>query len=68
MTETILRRPKVKGRTGLSDTLLYDKLNPKSPYHDSTFPKPVRLGKRAVGWRESEINAWIEARESASST
>ena len=26
------------------------------------FPKKVRLGPRAVGYVESEIDAWIEAR------
>jgi len=24
------------------------------------FPKPVKLGVRAVGWKESEIDEWIE--------
>jgi len=24
------------------------------------FPKPVKLGVRAVGWKESEIDVWIE--------
>jgi hypothetical protein len=26
---------------------------------DGTFPKPVRLGERAVAWLESEVDAWI---------
>ncbi len=26
------------------------------------FPKPIRLGERAVGWMEAEISAWIEQR------
>ena len=26
------------------------------------FPKPIKLGPRASGWLESEINAWIEER------
>ena len=29
---------------------------------NGTFPPPVRLGPRAVGWRESEIDAWLDAR------
>lgn len=24
-----------------------------------TFPRPVRIGKRAVAWRESSINEWM---------
>jgi prophage regulatory protein len=27
-----------------------------------SFPRPVRIGKRAVGWVESEVDGWIEAR------
>lgn len=28
-----------------------------------TFPKPVSLSARAVGWIASEIDAWIEGRK-----
>lgn len=27
-----------------------------------TFPQSLRLGSNSVGWLESEIDAWIEAR------
>jgi prophage regulatory protein len=27
------------------------------------FPRPVKLGQRAVAWRESDINDWIDSRE-----
>ena len=27
------------------------------------FPKPIKLGERCNAWRESELNAWLEARE-----
>jgi len=26
------------------------------------FPKPIKLGPRASGWLESEINAWLAER------
>ncbi|WP_292926677.1 AlpA family phage regulatory protein [Nitrosomonas sp.] len=29
--------------------------------HLTTFPKPVSVGAKAVGWIEAEINAWIAA-------
>jgi prophage regulatory protein len=29
------------------------------------FPRPVRLGIRAVGWRESDVRDWLESREQA---
>jgi hypothetical protein len=30
------------------------------------FPRPVSLGARAVGWVDSEVDAWITARIEAS--
>ena len=26
------------------------------------FPRPIRVGKRAVAWLESEIDEWLRAR------
>jgi prophage regulatory protein len=52
----ILRRPQVEQRTGLSRSTLYQYSM------DGNFPKPVRLGLRAVGWLESDISDWIAAR------
>ena len=33
--------------------------------HAGAFPKPVKLGERAVGWKADEIADWIETRERA---
>ena len=55
----ILRRPQVEQRTGLSRSTLYQYIQ------DGLFPRPVSLGARAVGWLESEVNAWIAARAKA---
>lgn len=33
---------------------------------DQKFPSPVRLGPRAVAWRQSEIDKWSETRQIAS--
>lgn len=52
----ILRRPQVEQRTGLSCSTLYQYIQ------DGHFPRPVSLGPRAVGWLESDVNAWIGAR------
>jgi prophage regulatory protein len=32
---------------------------------DGRFPKPMKLGERAVGWSEAEIAAWLESRIAA---
>lgn len=59
----ILRMPEVTARTGLSKSTIYDKLDPKSPRFDPTFPQRRKLGTSAVGWVQSEIEAWLIARQ-----
>lgn len=56
MTNFILRLPAVKLRTGLSRSTIYLRVS------EGTFPAPVSLGARAVGWVESEIDDWIAQR------
>ncbi len=61
---TIIRRKQVEARTGLSRSSIYARLrhNPKRPSdYDPTFPKPVSVGAKAVGWIEAEVNAWLTA-------
>ena len=60
----ILRRKQVEARTGLSRSSIYAKMrrNPKRPSDfDSSFPQPVAVGAKAVGWVESEIESWLAA-------
>ena len=57
----ILRRADVELRTQLSKASIYRLMRA------AKFPRPVRLGPRAVGWIASEITAWIESRERAGS-
>lgn len=59
---TIIRRKQVEARIGLSRSSIYARLrkNPKRPGDfDPTFPKPVSVGAKAVGWIEAEIDAWL---------
>lgn len=60
MDDTILRLPTVKGRTGLSRSTIYLHIQ------EGLFPAPIKLGARAVGWLESDVNDWISARVAAS--
>lgn len=53
MAHNILRLPAVKARTGLSRSSIYLRVA------DGSFPRPISLGARAVGWVESEIEGWI---------
>jgi prophage regulatory protein len=56
---TILRRPQVQQRTGLSRSTLYQYIK------EGRFPAPLCLGPRAVGWLESDVSDWICARVKA---
>ena len=56
MTVIFLKRPEIEQRTGLKRSTIYDKMKA------GTFPKPVKLGARAVAWLEPEIDAWIKER------
>ena len=60
MAHSILRLPAVKTRTGLSRSTIYLRVS------QGSFPKPVSLGGRAVGWLEAEIQDWLQRRIEAS--
>lgn len=58
--DRILRWPEVENRLGICRSqahLLISK---------GEFPPPIKLGVRASGWLESEINAWLKSRVGAS--
>ena len=64
MTETLtrlvaekhLRRPAVETVTGLSRSSIYDMMD------RDEFPRPIRIGRRAVAWPESAIQKWLAER------
>ena len=56
MSNIILRLPAVIGKTGKCRSGIY------SAIAEGTFPKPISLGARSVGWISDEIDAWIEDR------
>ena len=52
----ILRLPKVLEITGLSRTTVWRQIQA------GTFPRPLKLGPRAVGWPASDIDEWLRNR------
>ena len=54
MANNILRLPAVMASIGLSRSSIYLRIT------EGTFPKPISLGGRAVGWLESEVQIWVE--------
>lgn len=59
-TKIFLRLKEVTRRTTYSRTRIYELVN------QGAFPRPVRLGGRAVAWLESEVVAWMDGRIAAS--
>jgi prophage regulatory protein len=49
----ILRRKQVEREVGLSRSTIYQRIK------DGTFPVPVKLGLRAVGWRTGDIERFL---------
>lgn len=52
----ILRSKHVLDRRGDAKSTLWEQVN------DGTFPPPIKIGCRAVGWVETEVEAVIAAR------
>lgn len=51
-----LRLPKVIERTGLSRSSIYSMIG------EGLFPAPVKIGRRAVAWREADLDRWAAER------
>ena len=52
----LLRLPQVIDLCGLQKSAIYKLLS------ENRFPKPVKLGPRAVAWRSDEVGKWITDR------
>ena len=55
-TRRLLRLPAVLERTGLGRSALYALMLA------GKFPRPLRIGARAVAWLEDEVDEWIRKR------
>lgn len=57
----ILRWKELEELIGLSRSMIYEMMSP------GTFPRPVRLGERAVGWKRESIEEWLQGRSTVRS-
>ena len=55
MLPKILRRKDIENQFGLSRSTIYAMMA------NGRFPKPVKLGHRAVGWRSDDLQAWFDS-------
>jgi prophage regulatory protein len=60
--ERILRWPELKDRIGFSRSHIHNLVA------KGEFPPPVKIGARASGWLESQVNTWLEQRIAQSQT
>lgn len=56
MAYKILRLPRVIDRVGFSRSAIYAFVS------KGGFPRPVKIGARAIGWLDSDIDDWIGER------
>ena len=56
MAERLLTIAEVTAWCGLSKDSIYRLMGA------GDFPAAIRVGQRAVRWRESELDAWLESR------
>ena len=50
------RLPDLERAIGLKRSTIYAMIA------EGTFPKPLQLGKRAVGWPSATVKLWIDSR------
>ena len=60
--DKLLRIEQVKLAVGLKTTAIYRLIRVGG------FPPSVRIGERAVAWRESDVSAWIDSRTSSAAS
>lgn len=56
MSTRILRLSDVTRQTGLPRSTLYAKIA------EGTFPRPIKLSQRSVGWLSQDVASWIDKR------
>ena len=61
MSDKLLRRKEVEELVGLSRASIYRWMD------SGKFPRCVRVGSKAVRWKESDITAWMQSRPPAAS-
>lgn len=61
----VIKIGEVLEMTSLSRATHFAKLKKGSGRYDPSYPRPIKLGIRSVGYVEKEVLAWIESRMEA---
>lgn len=65
MSDLIIRINSAAKILGVSRTSLYNKTCKGGKYFDPTFPGPIQVGVRSVGFWKSEVEMWIRDQRKA---
>lgn len=58
----ILRINDLVKSMGISKSMIYLYLNPKSKYFNAEFPRPIKLSERSIGWKLEDVEHFINTR------
>lgn len=47
---------------GISRSSVYEKINPKSPRYDASFPRPIKLGQASIRFELQAVERWLQLR------
>ena len=61
MVPQIFGRRQLEKQLGLTRSSIYKMME------DGEFPRPIKLGRRAVGWRADEVANWLDKMQEATS-
>lgn len=57
MSDQLIRLKEVSNRFCIPTSTIWDWIK------KGNFPKPIKMGERFIAWRESELNAWLDAKQ-----
>ena len=60
MVPKLLRRHQLEANLGISRSTIYQMMA------SGEFPKPLKIGRRAVGWRVEDVEEWLDNLQEAS--
>lgn len=56
MSKTLIKISEVSNRAGICKSYIYKLIS------QNRFPRPVKVGSRAIAFVESEVDEWVDAR------
>ena len=56
MSQEIIRRKQLETRIGLACSTIYAMMA------RGDFPRPIKIGRWAVGWRSEDVERWLKSR------